>query len=95
MLLKSLELDQMLVLKSEEMFASPQRAVDLVTRFLDLERFELSEFKNTNLDNNRPMSAKLEKYLTSWFEPHERELESFLQEHQLTKLPQDRSSTKD
>ena len=86
--------EQMLVLKSEEMFASPQRAVDLVTRFLDLERFELSEFKNTNLDNNRPMSAKLEKYLTSWFEPHERELESFLQEHQLTKLPQDRSSIK-
>ena len=85
--------EQMLVINSEAMFADPQSAVDMMTEFLGLDSFELPTFDPVNQDYYRPMSAKLENYLTTWFEPHERQLKAFLQEHQLTKLPKDRVST--
>lgn len=84
--------EQMLVIKSESMFAKPQYALDKVVQFLELPFFELPEFKNVNPGHSRPMSAKLEKYLTNWFEPHEQALDTFLKQHQLMKVPAQRDA---
>ncbi|MFK7801964.1 MAG: sulfotransferase [Anaerolineae bacterium] len=82
--------DQMLVLNSEKMFANPQQTIDRMTQFLGLDRFKLTEFENVNPGRYRPMSPKLEKYLTNWFAPHEQELATYLKEHQLMTLPKNR-----
>ncbi|HYO39135.1 MAG TPA: sulfotransferase [Nocardioidaceae bacterium] len=71
--------DQLLVLRSEDMYADVQGVFDRTCAFLDLPRFELPTRRSFNASQVRssvPDSCRAE--LANWFAPHNRELEAFL-----------------
>jgi len=71
--------DQILILKSEDLFADPQAAFDQVLNFLKLPNFKLKKFKKFNFhDDQSKIDKKLRKTLQDYFEPHNKKLYKLL-----------------
>ena len=74
--------EQLLVLRSEDLFSVPQSAVDQTTRFLGLEDMRLhhKEVRNegTYSKSDDPLSAPLRQQLTDYFRPHNTRLSELL-----------------
>ena len=74
--------EQMLVLKSEELFADPQQAVTQVTEFLGIEPMELNDAKPLNTGTYAQSdSADVEEVraqLRAYFAPHNQRLSELL-----------------
>lgn len=76
--------EQLLVLKSEALFAAPQTSVTTVTDFLDLEPFELCDVKVLNAGTyakSEPSEVReMRKQLRQYFKPHNQILSELLHE---------------
>ena len=74
--------EQILILKSEELFADPQRAVTQVTDFLDVEPMELHDVKPLNTGTYTHSDSieveQLRAELQDYFRPHNQRLSELL-----------------
>jgi Sulfotransferase domain len=73
--------DQLLVLKSEDLFADPIETVETVHEFLDLPKSELEATILTTKRNRRtrrPMAPTTRQRLEQFFEPHNQRLYEYL-----------------
>jgi len=70
--------DQLLVLRSEDMYGDPSKIYGQVTDFLGLEHFEPKAFAAWNLKPKDPLSAEDEAWLRAQLEPDIREVELLL-----------------
>jgi hypothetical protein len=79
--LKRFPREQLLILRSEDMFDDPRRIVHETCRFLEIDPIELPEYPNANpgaaLDDGRDVEAKL----VAFFEPRNRELQELRGDH--------------
>jgi hypothetical protein len=67
--------DQILILKSEDLFESPPTVYKQVLEFLNLPMHKLQEFKNANpRDYSSSMNPATRKYLIDFFRPHNQRL---------------------
>ena len=70
--------EQILILKSEDLFNDPPRIFKRVLEFLNLPNWELKEYKKYNLGYYPKMNANTRKRLIDYFEPHNQRLYEFL-----------------
>lgn len=70
--------EQILILKCEDFFDSPQKILNKVLSFLDLDNFELESFKKFNFGNNPSMDEKVRNELIEYFKPHNERLYKLL-----------------
>lgn len=71
---------RMLILKSEEFYATPQREMDKVYRFLKLDPFSVKRFKKYQGLKYGPMGRKTRKRLVNLFKPHNEKLAEMLKD---------------
>jgi hypothetical protein len=70
--------EQLLVIRSEDMYADVQGVVDTVCDFLQLPRTRLPTPRTFNASGRAPMPAAARARLTSFYRPHNRRLETYL-----------------
>lgn len=70
--------EQILILKSEDLFRQPERIMKIVFDFLDLPIYSLSEYRNFNPNSYPPISDFCRHQLAEFFAPHNQQLESYL-----------------
>lgn len=75
---KYIQLDLMLILKSEDFYEEPENALRQVTQFLGLPDLELDEYKKYNYAIYHQMEPETRKKLIDYFEPHNQRLSDFL-----------------
>jgi hypothetical protein len=66
--------EQILVLKSEDLFTNPQAFYDLVLEFLGLPGWQLKEYKNANKRIYSKMNSATRSDLINYFKPHNQRL---------------------
>jgi hypothetical protein len=72
------EQGRLLVLKSEDLFARPQAAMDRAFAFLGLPSFEPKPQRNKSKGGYPPMDPTIRERLQEYFEPHNRRLYDYL-----------------
>lgn len=70
--------EQMLILKSQDLYTQPQTALQQVEDFLELPPFDLQNYKVYNQGQYAPLSQNLRADLRAHFEPFNQELYQFL-----------------
>jgi len=71
--------EQILILKSEDLFDNPTRIMKKVYEFLGVENIELSRYQQYNpTDKSKKMQEKVRNYLVDFFKPHNERLYEFL-----------------
>jgi len=71
--------DQLLVLKSEDLFSDPPSIVNQVFNFLNLPEFKLKKYGRYNYNPNQPsIDDSIRKRLVEFFKPHNEKLYDFL-----------------
>jgi hypothetical protein len=70
--------EQILILRSEDFFADPATVFHQVVRFLDLPPVDLADYKPYNAREYTTMDAPTRRWLSRFFEPHNRRLYDFL-----------------
>jgi len=70
--------EQMLIIKSEDFFTTPQEVFDRVSDFLDIPIWENEEFGRYNVGNYSKMDSDIRKRLLEYYEPHNRKLYKLL-----------------
>lgn len=70
--------ENLLVLKSEDLYASAAETVDRVLEFLNLPEYRLSEYQNANPGIYRPASESVRRWLSNYFQPYNQQLEEYL-----------------
>lgn len=77
--LEHFDRDQLLVLRSEDMYADAQRVFDSVTDFLGIDRFRLPTTKPFNASHTRSsVPEPMRSELAAFYAPHNAALEEFL-----------------
>lgn len=66
---KYFDKDQILILKSEDLFKNPQKLVDQAYRFLNLPPYHIRNFEMNNQRNHKPMNASTRDFLVKYFRP--------------------------
>jgi Sulfotransferase domain len=70
--------EQILILKSEDLFDRPADTVGRTMAFLDLPSLQGGEFRQFNAGGYSPMQAATRQFLAGFFEPHNQYLYEFL-----------------
>jgi hypothetical protein len=70
--------EQILILRSENLFADPQRAYEKVLAHLRLPHRRLRNPRNHSQGNYEPMDPSVRQRLVEYFRPHNRRLAEFL-----------------
>lgn len=70
--------EQLLVIRSEDMYADVQSVVDQVCAFLGLPAYELPTTKTFNASKRLPIPEECRAELTEFYRPHNEELERYL-----------------
>ena len=70
--------EQMIVIRSEDLYRDPAMTVDRVLRFLGLSRWTKSQYTMYNLAHYDRMDAAIRNRLLAHFEPHNRRLYEYL-----------------
>ncbi|MEZ2246631.1 MAG: tetratricopeptide repeat protein [Microcoleus sp.] len=70
--------EQLLILKSEDFYASAATTVLQVLDFLDLPEYQLPEYQNANPGSYQPISDSVRDWLSDYFRPYNQELEEYL-----------------
>jgi hypothetical protein len=70
--------EQVLILKSEDLFSDPKVAVNKCFRFLGLDDFELPKYRNFNPGNYGSTDPKTRKFLNDFYLPHNKKLYDYL-----------------
>ncbi len=72
--------EQMLILKSEDLFAHPKETLNRVFFFLGLPDHKLKHYPKTNTNKYEQMDPTTKKKLISYYRPHNKRLSEFLKE---------------
>ena len=70
--------EQILVIKSEDFFEDPASVFKQTLDFLNLPRFEPSEYRKYNAGHFPPMNSSTRKHLIDYFSPHNQRLYEYL-----------------
>jgi len=70
--------EQLLVLKSEDLYAGAAATVSQVLEFLDLPEYQLSEYQNANPGVYQRVNESIRELLSDYFKPYNQELEEYL-----------------
>jgi tetratricopeptide (TPR) repeat protein len=70
---------QLLILKSEDFYASAAATVNQVLEFLDLPENQLSEYQNANPGSYPLISDSVRCWLSDYFQPYNHQLEEYLE----------------
>jgi len=70
--------EQVLIIKSEDLFNDPKTEVNKCFRFLGLEEFELPKYRNFNPGNYSSTDQKTRKFLNDFYKPHNKKLYDYL-----------------
>ena len=70
--------EELLVLKSEDLYAGAAATVKQVLAFLDLPEYQLSEYQNTNPGFYPRVNESVRNLLSDYFKPYNQELEEYL-----------------
>ncbi len=70
--------EQLLVLKSEDLYAGAAQTVQQVLAFLDLPEYQLPEYQNANPGSYQPIGYSVRDWLSDYFKPYNQELEEYL-----------------
>lgn len=70
--------EQLLVLKSEDLYTGAAQTVDRVLEFLNLPQYRLSEYQNANPGIYRSVSESMRGWLRDYFQPYNQQLEEYL-----------------
>ncbi|SDC82619.1 MULTISPECIES: sulfotransferase family protein [unclassified Candidatus Frackibacter] len=71
--------EQLLIIKSEDLYANPQLVMDKVLEFLELPKWELTEYKQFNSSGDYPeMDSNIRQQLHEYFEPYNQRLYDLL-----------------
>lgn len=70
--------EQLLILKSEDLFTNPQNTMKQAYDFLGLPDHPLTEYRNANRNQYPPISPSLHQQLANFFRPYNQELEDYL-----------------
>ena len=69
---------QVLVLKSEDLYADPDLVTQKVFDFLELPKCKIPSLTHTNKGNYHSLDISLHEKLKSYFQPHNQKLENLL-----------------
>jgi hypothetical protein len=70
--------EQLLILKSEDLFTDPATTMKQAYHFLGLPDHPLTEYRNANRNKYPPISPSLYQQLADFFRPYNQELEDYL-----------------
>ncbi|QIR37171.1 sulfotransferase family protein [Tolypothrix sp. PCC 7910] len=70
--------EQILIIKSEDLYNNPSVTMKQVYDFLKLPHFQLSEYRNSNPGSYPPISNELRSQLVDFFRPYNQQLEEYL-----------------
>jgi tetratricopeptide (TPR) repeat protein len=70
--------NQLLILKSEDLYQQPEQTMKQVFDFLGLPNYESGDYKNYFAGDYPGVNEKIRQRLSRFFEPHNRKLEAFL-----------------
>jgi len=70
--------EQVLVIKSEDLFEDPKAEVNKCFRFLGLDEFDLPKYRNFNPGNYGSADQKTRKFLDDFYKPYNKELYEYL-----------------
>ena len=70
--------EQFLILRSEDLFANPDIAVNQVFKFLGLPEHHLSEYPQHRAGKYSPVSPEIREALAEYFRPYNQQLEQYL-----------------
>ncbi|MEG4805512.1 tetratricopeptide repeat protein [Microcoleus sp. ARI1-B5] len=70
--------EQLLVLKSEDLYAGAAEIVKQVLAFLELPEYQLSEYQNANPGSYQRVNESVRDSLRDYFRPYNQELEEYL-----------------
>jgi tetratricopeptide (TPR) repeat protein len=76
--LKFFAKEQLLILKSEDLYEKPNQIVKQVFDFLELSNYQLPEYPKVNVGSYSPISEELRKILAEYFQPYNQKLEEDL-----------------
>jgi tetratricopeptide (TPR) repeat protein len=76
--LKYFAKEQLLILKSEDLYEKPAEIVKQVFEFLELPEYQLSEYPKVNVGSYSPISEELRNTLANYFQPYNQQLEEYL-----------------
>lgn len=70
--------EQLLILKSEDLFTNPTATMKQVYNFLNLPEYQLSQYRNSNPGSYPPINPELRRQLVEFFHPYNQRLEESL-----------------
>jgi tetratricopeptide (TPR) repeat protein len=70
--------EQLLILKSEDLYAGAATTVNHVLAFLELPEYQLSEYQNANPGSYQRVNESVRELLSDYFKPYNQELEEYL-----------------
>jgi hypothetical protein len=70
--------EQILILKSEDFYATPEKIMDRVWRFLRLPYHEIAQYKRLNRSSYPKMEPELRRQLNEYFSSHNERLYNYL-----------------
>ncbi|TAE93886.1 MAG: sulfotransferase, partial [Oscillatoriales cyanobacterium] len=70
--------EQLLILKSEDLYAGAATTVNQVLAFLELPEYQLSEYQNANPGSYQRVNESVLELLSDYFKPYNQELEEYL-----------------
>lgn len=71
--------EQILILKSEDLYANPSAVLSQSYRFLELPNYDLSDYQNANPGTYSRVSGDVYRKLSDFFRPYNQELETYLE----------------
>jgi hypothetical protein len=70
--------NQFLILTTEDLYANPQKILNQVFQFLNLNSYEIKDLKNLNVGNYKNMNNETRKTLIEYFRPYNCKLSKLL-----------------
>ena len=70
--------EQILILKSEEMYELPEATMKQVFEFLELPDYQINQYRKYGADSYYPLNKNTRKTLSELFLPHNQRLEKYL-----------------
>ncbi|NES03452.1 MAG: sulfotransferase domain-containing protein [Okeania sp. SIO2F4] len=70
--------NQFLIVKSEDLFATPETTVNEVFEFLGVESYQLPQYPQVNQGKYPPISESIRQTMNDYFRPFNQQLEEYL-----------------
>lgn len=70
--------EQLLIVKSEDLFSNPSATMKQIYSFLNLPEYQLSQYRNSNPGSYPPIDPELRHQLVEFFHPYNQRLEEYL-----------------